>query len=234
MTRILVVEDNEDVALGIARVLETGGYEPELTSSGPSALERVNAAPVPSLILLDLMLPGLSGYRVLRTLREEGNQTPVIILSARADEADKVQGFRLGADDYVTKPFSMLELLARVDAVLRRSAPPPRSQVEEQSIPAVCRFGDVEVIPATRTVLRAGQPVTLTLLEFDLLLALVRRDGAAASRQELLQEVWGYGPDVVSRTVDTHVLNLREKLEHNPGSPQHILTVRKYGYRLQV
>jgi DNA-binding response OmpR family regulator len=170
----------------------------------------------------------MDGYRVLKTLRDEGRQMPILILTARGEEADKVRGLRLGADDYVTKPFGVLELLARVEALLRRTAPlggdgagPPE------------QFGTVEVIPASRTVLRHGRAVALTPKEFDLLLALVRRRGAVASRMELLTEVWGYSAAVLSRTVDTHVAELRRKLEADPAAPDHILTVRKAGYRLE-
>jgi DNA-binding response OmpR family regulator len=230
--RILIAEDNPDMAFGLKQALESGGYEPELTTDGKSALERARMAPLPALIILDLMLPGMSGYRVLRALREGGSTTPVIILSSRAEEADKVQGFRLGADDYVTKPFGVLELLARVEAVLRRAAAAPTTRSATPPAP-VYQFGDVKVNQATREVRRTGEPVSLTPLEFNLLLALLRRNGAVASRQDLLREVWGYEADVVSRTVDTHVLTLREKLEEDAAAPRHILTVRKLGYRLR-
>jgi DNA-binding response OmpR family regulator len=153
---------------------------------------------------------------------------PILILTARGEEGDKVRGLRLGADDYVTKPFGVLELLARVEALLRRTAPPG----DDGAVPPE-RFGDVEVVPASRTVLRAGRPVGLTPKEFDLLLALLKRRGAVAGRMELLTEVWGYSAAVLSRTVDTHVAELRRKLEADPAAPQHILTVRKAGYRLE-
>ena len=152
---------------------------------------------------------------------------PILILTARGEEADKVRGLRLGADDYVTKPFGVLELLARVEALLRRTAPPGDGAGEPEE------FGVVEVIPASRTVLRNGKPVALTPKEFDLLLALLRRGGAVVSRMELLTEVWGYSAAVLSRTVDTHVAELRRKLETDPAAPHHILTVRKAGYRLE-
>lgn len=237
MTSILVVEDNEDLAFGLATALETGGYEIELAATGEQALSRARTVPPPGLIILDLMLPGLSGFRVLRELRDEGNLTPVLILTARAAEADKVQGLRIGADDYMTKPFGVLELLARVDALLRRTSgsylPHGTTPAEREADPPRYRFGVVEVEPATREVRRRGKPVPLAPMEFDLLLALLRRRGAAAQRQELLREVWGYEASVVSRTVDAHIANLREKLEDDPTAPRHILTVRKLGYRLQ-
>jgi DNA-binding response OmpR family regulator len=227
MTRILVVEDNPDLAYGLRNNLEIEGYAVEVAGDGGDGIARARAA-APDLVILDLMLPGMDGYHVLRTLREEGCAAPILILTARGDEADKVRGLRLGADDYVTKPFGVLELLARVEALLRRSAPH-----RGEGAPGPTRFGDVEVIPATRQVLRHGAPVALTPKEFDLLVALLRRRGAVASRAELLAEVWGYSAAVLSRTVDTHIAELRRKLEANPAAPRHILTVRKTGYRLE-
>jgi len=188
VTRILVVEDNADLAYGLRNNLEIEGYEVVVVEDGTKGLARARDA-APDLVILDLMLPGLDGYRVLRALRDEGRRMPVLILTARGEEADKVRGLRLGADDYVTKPFGVLELLARV--------------------------------------------VALTPKEFDLLVALLRRGGAVVSRMELLTEVWGYSAAVLSRTVDTHVAELRRKLETDPAAPQHILTVRKAGYRLE-
>lgn len=229
MSRILVVEDNPDLAYGLRTNLEFEGHDVEVAEDGISALTRARTA-TPDLVILDLMLPGLDGYRVLHTLRDEGLDMPVLILTARGEEADKVRGFRLGADDYVTKPFGLLELIARVEALLRRAggwrAPPVDTD-------AAFRFGSVEVDPAARTVLRAGEPVSLTPKEFDLLLALARREGAVASRLELLREVWGHRAAVVTRTVDTHVAELRRKLEDDPAEPRHIVTVWKAGYRFE-
>jgi DNA-binding response OmpR family regulator len=199
----------------------------DVAPDGPAGLAAVRRAG-PDLVVLDLMLPGMDGYRVLRQLREEGLTMPVLILTARGEETDKVLGFRLGADDYVTKPFGVLELLARVEALLRRSRPAAPAPVHP-----VQRFGEVEVEVSTRSVRRAGRPVALTPMEFDLLVALLRRQGAVASRLELLSEVWGHASDVLTRTVDTHIGELRRKLERDPSTPQHILTVRKAGYRLR-
>jgi DNA-binding response OmpR family regulator len=235
-THILVVEDNADLAFGLATALETGGYEIEIAPDGEQGLTRADTAPRPSLVILDLMLPGLSGFRVLRQLRESGNTVPVLILTARTAEADKVQGLRLGADDYVTKPFGVLELLARVDALLRRVGAVPYTLPHARPAegPSSYRFGSVEVDPPSREVRRKGAPVALAPLEFDLLLALLRRQGAVTSREELLHEVWGYQSSIVSRTVDTHIATLRDKLEDDPANPRHILTVRKKGYRVQT
>jgi DNA-binding response OmpR family regulator len=225
MTRILVVEDNADLAFGLRRTLEFEGYTVGVSETGEAALERI-AESRPDIVLLDVMLPGISGFDVLKRLRQRGDAVPVLILTARGDESDVLVGFQCGADDYVTKPFSTLELVARVRAVLRRAAveaPPP---VRE-------RFGAIEIDSGTRLVRRAGQPVSLTPKEFDLLALLLRRDGNVVTRTELLSEVWGYeDPAVLTRTIDIHVAELRRKLEDDPSAPRHILTVRKVGYRL--
>jgi two-component system, OmpR family, alkaline phosphatase synthesis response regulator PhoP len=227
MSRILIVEDNPDLAFGLRNNLEIEGYEIAVAEDGIRGLEQARLLR-PDLIILDLMMPGLDGYRVLRTLRDEGHQTPVLILSAKGEEADKVRGFRMGADDFVTKPFSLLELLARVEALLRRAGGEPRLQEAP-----LHRFGDVAVDPTAQSVTRSGEQVPLTHREFTLLMALVRRSGMVVSRQELLREVWGHRNAVLSRTVDTHIAELRRKLEDDPTQPRHIVTVRKTGYRLQ-
>ncbi|HEY0242708.1 MAG TPA: response regulator transcription factor [Gemmatimonadaceae bacterium] len=228
MTRILIVEDNDDLARGLANNLEIEGFETEIASDGSIGLERARASS-PDLIILDLMLPGMDGYRLLSTLRDAGDTVPVLILTARTTEQDKVRGFREGCDDYVTKPFGLLELIGRVQALLRRSS---RAAGRDQA--ASFKFGDVEIIPGTHDVLRDGQHVQLRPKEFELLMALVRRRGNVVGRLDLLREVWGYGSDVVSRTVDTHVGELRRKLEVDPAQPKYILTVRKTGYRLNA
>jgi DNA-binding response OmpR family regulator len=228
--RILVIEDNPDLAYGLRNNLEIEGYDVEVAKDGTRGLARARTAPNPDLVVLDLMLPGMDGFRVLRALREEGHGMPVLILTARGEEADKVRGLRLGADDYVTKPFGVLELLARIEALLRRVLAPKRNGGPPP--PPFEKFGDIEILTPSRTVLRDGSPVPLTPKEYDLLLALIRRDGACITRTELLTEVWGYSAEVMSRTVDTHVAELRRKLEHDPANPKHILTVRKTGYRL--
>jgi DNA-binding response OmpR family regulator len=227
---ILIVEDNPDLAYGLRTGLEIEGYEVGVAEDGETGLARAKQW-LPDLVILDLMLPGMDGYRVLRSLRDDGLEMPVLILTARGQEADKVLGFRLGADDYVTKPCGVLELLARVGALLRRSRMAERSaHVGSETIE---RFGDVEINPASRTVTRAGEVVALSPKEFDLLLTLVRRRGAVASRVELLREVWGHRVEVMTRTVDIHIAELRRKLEDDPSAPRHILTVWKAGYRLE-
>lgn len=226
--RILVVEDNVDLAFGLQTALEIDGYEVEVAEDGRRGLERLRQSE-PDLLILDLMLPGMDGYSVLREARGEGMTMPVLILTARGEEADKVLGLDCGADDYVTKPFGTLELLARVRAQLRRSQMGP---AEDDVLKE--RFGDIEVDGAAHTVTRAGALVSLTPKEFDLLVALLRRHGAAATREDLLKEVWQYEDGVMTRTVDIHIAELRRKLETNPARPQHILTVRKVGYRLKT
>lgn len=224
MSRVLVVEDNEDLAFGLRNNLEIEGHEVEIARDGPEALAAARVLR-PDLIILDLMLPGLDGFRVLKALPDAEEPPRILILTARGEEADKVRGLRLGADDYVTKPFGLLELLARVEALLRRS---PRG-----AAPRRARFGQVEVDVAARTVLRQGREVELAPKELDLLLALLEAKGAAVSRVDLLRRVWGYPSAVVTRTVDTHVAELRRKLEDEPARPEHLLTVRKLGYRLR-
>ena len=226
--RILIVEDNPNLAYGLRTGLEIEGYEVQVAEDGETGLERARTWK-PDLVMLDLMLPGMDGYRVLRALRDGGSEVPVLILTARGEEADKVLGFRLGADDYVTKPCGVLELLARVGALLRRS----RMAEHRAPLESVERFGEVEINPASRTVTKGGTAVALSPKEFDLLLALVRRRGAVASRVELLREVWGHRVEVMTRTVDIHIAELRRKLENDPSQPRHILTVWKAGYRLE-
>jgi len=229
VTRILVVEDNRNLATGLRNNLEIEGYEVDVAADGANGLALARSSS-PDLVILDLMLPGMDGYHVLRTLRDDGIDTPVLILSARGEETDKVLGFHLGADDYVAKPFGLLELLARVDALLRRAA----SASGKPRLVSPVTFGEVHVDPGTHTVRRAGETVTLRPKEYDLLIALLQRQGQVATRAELLEEVWGYSGEVYSRTVDTHVAELRRKLEENAAEPRHILTVRKTGYRIAV
>ena len=226
--RVLIIEDNRNLVHGLRHNLELDGHLVEAAFTGAAGIERARSRGV-DLIILDLMIPKPDGFQILRTIREEGVETPVIVLTARGQEEDKVRGLRLGADDYVTKPFGLMELLARVDAIRRRMRLPGAARVR-QTTPI--EFGDIRLEPATRTVYRGGEPVSMRPKEFDLLFALARREGEVASRFELLEEVWGYDSDVVSRTVDTHIGQLRHKLEKDPGAPEFIITVRKSGYRL--
>jgi DNA-binding response OmpR family regulator len=224
--RILLIEDNADLAEGIEYNLKLEGYDVRIAADGRVGVEAVRTWQ-PDVVLLDLMLPEMDGYQVLRTIRADGNRVPVVILSARGEEADKVRGFRLDADQYVTKPFSIVELMERISSLLRRTAGDGQKAARTS-----VAFGDIVVDFATRTVKRAGDVCALTPKAYELLLALIRRDGAVAGRHELLKEVWGYGAFVMTRTVDTHIAELRRKLEANPAEPRHIVTVWKVGYRL--
>lgn len=231
MSHILIIEDNEDLAFGLRRTLEFEGYDVDVAEDGEQGLERARSIE-PDLVVLDVMLPGMDGFEVLEALRGAGSRMPVLMLTARDEEADVVMGFHSGADDYVTKPFSTLELVARVRALLRRSGSDANGEGAEEAL--VASFGDVEVDAGSRTVTKGGASVALTPKEFDLLVALLRRQGDVASRPELLDEVWRYSnTEVMTRTVDIHIAELRRKLEDDPSSPRHILTVRKAGYRLE-
>jgi two-component system alkaline phosphatase synthesis response regulator PhoP len=247
---VIVVEDDPAIAEGLALNLKLLGYRPEVIGDGEAAHERIVAGR-PDLVLLDISLPKQSGIWVLERLREAQDHVPVIVLSARQDEFEKVAALRLGADDYVTKPFALAELLARVDAVLRRArlsgrAGTPERRAEspaessassaEAAAPAVAsnsalRFGDLIVDLASRTVTRAGQLVKLTHLEFELLSFFCRNSRRVFSREELVREVWGLRQGGQARTVDNFVAQLRAKLEQDPDQPRHLLTVRGSGYR---
>ena len=225
MPLILVVEDNADLAFGLSRSLEGEGHDVDIAVNGAEgvrkALERR-----PALVVLDLMMPEMDGYRALEAMRRGGLTMPVVMLTARGEETDKLHGFRLGADDYVTKPFSVSELLARVAVHLRRA-----STAASPNDDVVHRFGDVEVRPAARTVARSGEAVSLKPREYDLLLRFITRPGIVFTRQKLLREVWEHQADVLTRTVDIHVGELRRKLEDDPAHPRHFITVWKTGYR---
>jgi len=231
MPTVLLVEDNEKLARGLQSNLEFEGYTVLSANDGASGLALARQQR-PDIIVLDLMLPDTDGYRVLRTLRDDGDTTPVLVLTALGEEADKVRGFRFGADDYVTKPFGLMELLARIDALLRRATRPNGEAPRATPSESPSGFGDVRVDAARHMVTRRGTAVPLRPKEYDLLVALLRRNGQVATRIELLKEVWGYDDSVMSRTVDTHIAELRRKLEGDPANPRHILTVLKTGYRL--
>ncbi|MBI5085440.1 MAG: response regulator transcription factor [Acidobacteria bacterium] len=221
MSRILVVEDDPGIALGLEEDLTLEGYGVETVSDGEAAVERASRGAF-DLIVLDVMLPRKDGFQVCRELRRGGVTTPIILLTARTQEAEKVLGLQLGADDYVTKPFSPLELRARIQAVLRRTAGPAPAEIE--------RFGDMELDLARCELRRAGERVDVTAVEFKLLCAFVRNRGRVLSRQNLLDKVWE-GTECVDRVVDTHVSNLRRKIEPEPASPRYLVSVRGMGYR---
>jgi len=221
---ILLVEDEEGLVMTLTDRLSSEGYAVESRSDGELGLAEALSNAY-DLILLDVMLPKKSGFEVCRKLREAGLATPILMLTARGQLVDKVVGLKTGADDYVTKPFEMMELLARIEAILRRA---PRG-----SGPGLAglRFGDVYVDFKAAEVTRAGQPVALSAREFQLLRYLVAHRGQTLSRETLLQEVWGYDAETLTRTVDVHMAWLRQKLESNPKHPEHFLTLRGLGYR---
>jgi DNA-binding response OmpR family regulator len=220
--RILVVEDEAPIAEAVAYALRQAGYDVDTFADGDEGLAAARGRTY-DLMVLDLMLPGLSGLDVCRAVRAESD-LPIVVLTARDAEVDRVLGLEVGADDYVTKPFSILELLARVKAVLRRTAVVPKHQDQHS-------FGNVEVDLRRQRVLRSGKALEVSSKEFELLKYFICHSGETLSRDRLLQEVWGYDNFPTTRTVDTHLVRLRQKLEPDPEQPQYFLTVHGTGYR---
>ena len=227
MSSILLVEDNRDYAATLRSNLEREGYDVAVASTGVEGLELARQT-TPDLIILDLMLPAMNGFTVLQRLRDEGREAPVLIMTALGTEEEKLRGFGLGADDYVVKPCGLLEILARVRALLKRAG--GRTLAPKTAV----RVGDLTIDFAARVVRRSGREITLRPKEFDLLAALVRHRGRVVSRADLLREVWGYAAGTESRTVETHLAALRERLGDDPQSPRYIVTVRRAGYRLEA
>lgn len=222
--RILLVEDEPGLVLTLTDLLAAEGYDVQSATDGPSGLARALDGPF-DLIVLDVMLPGKNGFDVCRELRQQGRETAVLMLTAKTQVVDRVVGLKLGADDYLTKPFEPAELLARVEALLRRVRKDGPSAV------ATFQFADVEVDFERGAVLKAGQALSLAGKELQLLRYLVEHRGKVVPREELLESVWQYHSGVSSRTVDVHIAWLRQKLEDNPQSPRHIHTLRGVGYR---
>lgn len=225
--KILLVEDEPGLVLTLTDRLESEGYEVDAARDGGEASKKAAEGHY-DLILLDVMLPGKSGFDVCRELRMRGSSTPILFLTARGEVADKVVGLKLGGDDYLTKPFDMMELTARVEALLRRAG---ESAPKGTAAPVRYAFGDVEVDFRKAEVTRAKTPIELSALEFKLLKYFIENRGATLSREELLSRVWGYDAAIHSRTVDVHVSGLRQKIEPNPARPQYVVTVHKLGYR---
>jgi DNA-binding response OmpR family regulator len=223
MTTVLAVEDDPAILRGLSDNLRFEGYEVITAPDGETGY-RLQAEKRPDLILLDLMLPRMSGLEFCRKLRAEGNQTPILMLTARSEEPDRILGLDLGADDYVTKPFSVRELMARVRALLRRSHP-------EAVLPDELAFGDIAIDFRRYEARRGGEPLEMTRKEFAILRFLASRSGEVVSREDLLNEVWGYESYPTSRTVDNHVAGLRAKLEQDSSQPEHIKTVHGVGYK---
>lgn len=231
--RILLVEDEEHLARGLAFNLEAEGYRVEILERGEAALERLAdaAAPPVDLVVLDVMLPGLSGFDVVKQLRARESRVPVLLLTARDASGDIVRGLDLGADDYLTKPFSLPVLLARARTLLRRGAR-ASSGADAASVEAPFVIGSATVHPERFELERKGETHSLTAKELALLLLLWARRGMAVSRGEILQEVWDLHPETRTRVVDTFVLRLRKLIEPDPSRPRHLVSVRSFGYRL--
>lgn len=236
MPRILVVEDEEPILMGLRDNLEMEGYEVDVAMDGDEAL-RVADAFQPHLVLLDLMLPGKSGFEVCRHLRRKFPQVHVIMLTAKGDEPSKITGLEVGADDYVTKPFSLLELLARIKSAMRRRE---ITQVGQSPAPAkeehIFRQGKLEIDFKKFIARKDGENLDLNSREFQLMRYLVSRKGEVVLREEILEHVWGYNPDNMptTRTIDNHIVKLRQKLEVDPANPSLIVSVRGVGYRLDL
>ena len=232
MKRILVAEDQTDIRDLLVLNLQAAGYEVTSAPDGLAALASETARNN-DLLILDLMMPGLDGLELCKTMRARGCITPILMLTAKSTELDRVLGLELGADDYLTKPFSLAELLARVKALLRRSELLRVAQTNAQTQGASLRNGDLEIMPVKRQVTVAGRALDFTALEFDLLLHFAQHPGHVFSRSQLLNAVWGYTHEGYEHTVTTHINRLRSKLEADPLRPELILTVRGAGYKMR-
>lgn len=223
---ILIAEDDPSIRLGLVDILEGEGYRVSVATNGEEALTLFQSL-CPDLAVFDIMMPGLSGYDVCRRIRKADTKTPILMLSAKSEEIDKVLGLELGADDYITKPFGVRELLARVSAALRRAGESVSTEPDESPI----RFGEIELDRARRQLLRDGEELALTQLEYRLLIAFIENADRALSRDELLNAAWGIDYQGTTRTLDQHVSQLRHKIEPSPAKPRYLLTVHGYGYR---
>ena len=232
LTTILVAEDQADIRELLVLNLRNAGYEVTAVADGREALAR-QTAQAHELLILDLMMPGLDGLEVCKALRAKGSATPILMLTAKSTELDRVLGLELGADDYLTKPFSLAELLARVKALLRRADLLRAAQANAQAQPSTICNGEVELLPQRRQVRVRGESLDFTALEFDLLLHFAQHPGHVFSRSQLLNAVWGYTHDGYEHTVTTHINRLRAKLEADPMRPELILTVRGAGYKMR-
>lgn len=223
--RMLIVEDDPEMGMGLEDFFSLKGYEVERAEKGKQGLQQITSLPPFDVVLLDVMLPEKNGFEILREARQSGVDSPVVMLTVKGKEQDKLQGFELGADDYVTKPFSAEELEARVRAVLRRSKEPSEAPMETFS------FGDVEVNFSNHTAHRGEEEIQFTALEFDILRYFIRHRGRTVSRKQLLRDVWGISGDITTRTIDRHVASLRKKIEPDPTAPRYIETVYGIGYK---
>jgi DNA-binding response OmpR family regulator len=223
--RLLIVEDDPEVGAGLKEFFVLKEYDVTHVADGEQALREITTLPPYDLVLLDVMLPKKNGFEVLREARRAGVDSPVIMLTVKGSKEDKLRGFELGADDYVTKPFNAEELAARVHAVLKRSQPPADAPMDTYE------FGDVSVNFSSHIARRSGEPVEFTALEFDILKYFIEHRGRTVSRKQLLRDVWGISGEITTRTIDRHVASLRKKVEPNPTKPTYIETVYGIGYR---
>jgi len=224
---VLFVEDEQALQMTVGDRLRNEGYVVEYAANGDEGFEKATQLPF-DLIILDVMLPKRDGFDVCKGIREAGLITPILMLTARGQTSDKVSGLKIGADDYVTKPFNMLELMARVEALMRRAPIRPPEQAGGLD------FGSIHVDLVGTEVTQNGRPVNLSAREFQLLRYLVDHRGATVSREELLKQVWGYSADIYTRTVDVHIASLRQKLEEDPKQPKFVLTVQGFGYKFKL
>ncbi len=223
--RMLIVEDDPEMGMGLEDFFKLKGYDVTRSADGEQALQEITTLPPYDIVLLDVMLPSKNGFEILREARKAGVDSPVVMLTVKSQEKDKLQGFDLGADDYVTKPFSAEELEARVMAVVRRSHEPEEGDLEAYD------FGNMTVDFDSHTARREGEEVQFTALEFDILRYFIGHRGRTVSRKQLLRDVWGISGDITTRTIDRHVASLRKKVEPDPTNPQHIETVYGIGYK---
>ncbi len=226
---VLFVEDEEALQMTVGDRLRKEGYAVDCASNGDEGFRKATQLPF-DVVILDVMLPGRDGFDVCKGIRDAGLITPILILTARGQTNDKVSGLKIGADDYVTKPFNMLELMARVEALMRRAPIRPETLAQSGTVD----FGSVRVDLRGTEAVREGKPVNLSAREFQLLRYLIEHRGATVSREELLKQVWGYSADMYTRTVDVHIAGLRQKLEDDPKQPKFILTVQGLGYKFKA
>ncbi len=225
--KVLIVEDDQAMAVALRDGFEYEGYTVQVARDGAVGLKLASDRDL-DLIVLDVMLPKMSGFDVCKQLRSAGNATPIIMLTARGQEIDKVVGLKIGADDYVTKPFSFMELMARVEALIRRSNRKPEQSVDEFS------FGDIAINFKRFEVTKAGQPIEMSPREFNILKYFIEHRGEVITRDQLLDSVWGYGSFPLTRTVDMHIAKLRQKIEDTPHDPKFVITVHRVGYKFVV
>jgi len=224
---MLIVEDDPDIRVGLREFFDMEGYEVDTAEDGEEALETMRQVDACDIVLLDIMLPEKDGFDVLREAQAVGFSAPVLVLTAKGEQESKLKSFGLGADDYVTKPFNVEELAARVKAILQRTMPPDKAPMD------VYQIGEVEVNFTTHEAHRDGEEVNFTALEFDILRYLIQYRGQTVTRKQLLRDVWGIDEEIITRTIDRHMASVRKKIEPDPSSPEYIKTVYGIGYRFE-